>query len=116
MKITGPAKAVRIYIGESDTWHGRPLHLAIVHRARESGLAGATCIKGFEGFGAHSRVHTAMLLRLSEDLPVLVELVDTEERVAAFLPVLDEMVHEGLITIQDVEIIKYVADKPASGN
>ncbi|MCC6442255.1 MAG: DUF190 domain-containing protein [Armatimonadetes bacterium] len=109
MKITGAAKALRIYIGESDQWHGQPLHTAIVFRARQEGMAGATVIKGFEGFGAHSRIHTANLLRLSEDLPVIVEIVDIADRINAFLPLLDEMVQEGLITLHDVEVIKYVA-------
>ncbi|MCC6485038.1 MAG: DUF190 domain-containing protein [Armatimonadetes bacterium] len=112
MKIVGTAKAVRIYIGDSDTWRGRPLHTAIVEMARKEGLAGATVIKGFEGFGAHSHLHTANILRLSEDLPVLVEIVDIEERIRAFLPQLDGMVNEGLITIEDVEVVKYVADPP----
>lgn len=109
MKIEGPAKVVRIYIGESDQWHHMPLHTAIVKRARESGLAGATVLKGFEGFGANSRIHTANILRLSEDLPMIVEIVDVEDRIRAFLPVLEEMVSEGLITIGDAEVIKYVA-------
>lgn len=109
MKISGAAKLVRIYVGESDQWHGQPLYMAIVERARQQGLAGATVTRGIEGFGAHSRIHSAHILRLSEDLPVKIELVDQEERVRAFLPLLDEMVVEGLITIQDTEIIKYVA-------
>lgn len=110
MKISGPAKVVRIYIGESDRWHGQPLHMAIIHRARQEGLAGATALKGYEGFGKHSRMHTANILRLSEDLPIIVEIVDIDEHIDRFLPILDEMVTEGLITIHDTEIIKYVAE------
>ncbi|HET6386336.1 MAG TPA: DUF190 domain-containing protein [Armatimonadota bacterium] len=108
MKIEGPAKLVRIYVGEADQWHGQALATAIVERARKEGLAGATVTRGVEGFGAKSRIHTASILRLSEDLPVKVEIVDQAENIARFLPLLDEMVGEGLITIQDCEIVKYV--------
>lgn len=108
MKITGPAKWVRIYIGESDQWHGRPLYAAIVERLRELDVAGATVLRGVEGYGANSRVHTARILRLSEDLPLVIDVVDIPERIERALPVLDEMVTEGLITIQDVEVAKYV--------
>lgn len=114
MKIEGPAKKVRIYVGESDQWHGQPLYAAIVRRAREHGLAGATVLRGIEGYGATSRLHTARILRLSEDLPMVIELVDLEERINAFLPALDEMVTEGLVTIQDVHVLRYVAN-PKSG-
>jgi uncharacterized protein len=108
MKIAGPGKLVRIYIGESDHWHGKALYKAIVERARKEGLAGATVTRGIEGFGANSRIHTTSILRLSEDLPVKIEIVDVEERISRFLPLLDEMVTEGLITIQDCDIVKYV--------
>ncbi|MEI6913499.1 MAG: DUF190 domain-containing protein [Armatimonadota bacterium] len=111
MKITGAAQALRIYIGDSDHWHGRPLHTAVIERAKQMGMAGATVFKGFEGFGAHSRLHTANILRLSEDLPVVIEIVDKPDRIAEFLPILDEYVTEGLITLVPVEIIKYVAEK-----
>jgi PII-like signaling protein len=107
MKITGPGKLIRIYIGESDQWHQVPLYSAIVRRAHEEGLAGATVTQGSEGFGAHSRIHTTSILRLSEDLPIVIEIADKPERVAAFLPILDEMVTEGLVTVQDVEIAVY---------
>jgi PII-like signaling protein len=107
MKISGEAKLVRIFVGESDRWQGRPLYEAIVLKARAMGLAGATVIRGVEGFGANSRIHTAKVLRLSEDLPILVEIVDKEERIQQILPVLDEMIGEGLITMERVEIIKY---------
>jgi len=107
MKISGPGKLIRIYVGESDRWHGKALYDAIVERARTEGLAGATVTRGIEGFGANSRVHTASILRLSEDLPIKIEIVDASERIDRFLPVLDEMVSEGLITVEDCEIIKY---------
>ncbi len=108
MKITGPAKCVRIYIGESDQWHGKPLYTAIVERLRGHDVAGATVLHGIEGYGANSRIHTARILRLSEDLPVVIEVVDVAERIETVLPLLDEMVTEGLVTIADVEVIKYV--------
>ncbi|MER3480309.1 MAG: hypothetical protein C4327_07450 [Meiothermus sp.] len=107
MKLEGEAKLLRIFIGEADKWRGRPLHEAIVAEARARGLAGASVFKGFEGYGAHSRIHSAKILQLSEDLPVLVEIVDTEDRIQAFLPVLDTMVREGLVTMEKVEVIRY---------
>jgi len=107
MKVEGEGQLLRIFIGESDRWEGRPLFEAIVRRAREVGLAGATVLRGMEGFGAHSRVHTARILRLSTDLPIVVEIVDRPERIEAFLPLLDEMVTEGMITLEKVRIIAY---------
>ncbi len=107
MKIEGEAQLVKIFIGESDQWHGRPLYSAIVRRCREMGIAGATVTRGIEGYGANSRIHTARILRLSEDLPVKIEIVDIPERINQLLPVLDEMVTEGLITIEDVHVVKY---------
>jgi len=107
MKITGPGKLVRIFIDESDQWYHKPLYTAIVQRAHEEGLAGATVLRGIEGYGAHSRIHTMRILRLSEDLPIVIEIVDKEERINAFLPILDEMVGEGLVTIENVEILTY---------
>ena len=107
MKIEGEGKLLRIFVGESDTWHGKPLYQAIVERVREEGLAGATVIRGIEGFGADSRIHTSRILRLSEDLPVLIEIADTAERIERVLPLLDEMVTEGLVTLERVEIIAY---------
>jgi uncharacterized protein len=111
MKITGEAKLVRVFIGESDHWHGVPLYEAIVRKAREMGLAGATVIRGVEGFGANSRIHTAKILRLSEDLPIIIEIVDKEDRIQEILPILDEMIGEGLITVERVEIIKYTHEQ-----
>jgi PII-like signaling protein len=107
MKIEGEGQLLRIFVGESDRWHGQPLYEAIVRTARELGLAGATVLRGLEGFGAHSRIHTAKLLRLSEDLPIVIEIVDRPERIEAILPALDRMVGEGLITLERVRIIAY---------
>jgi PII-like signaling protein len=107
MRIEGEGELLRIFIGESDRHDGKPLFEAIVRLARERGLAGATVLRGLEGYGAHSRVHTAKLLRLSEDLPIVIELVDKPERIEAFLPNLDAMVTEGMITLEKVRIIKY---------
>lgn len=107
MKLEGEGKLVRIFIGESDLWHGRPLHEAIVRTVREMGGAGATVLRGIEGFGAHSRVHTARILRLSEDLPIVIEIVDTDERIEALLPILDGMIDEGLVTLERVRIVTY---------
>ena len=107
MKIEGTGLLARIYIGESDTWHGRPLYEAIVHLLRKRGLAGATVLRGIEGFGAKQHLHWTRILSLSSDLPVLIEVVDQEDRVRAVLPELDAMVGEGLITLERVEVITY---------
>jgi PII-like signaling protein len=107
--MQGEGKLLRIFIGESDTWHGRPLYEAIVARVREEGLAGATVLRGIEGFGAPSRIHSSRILRLSEDLPIVVEIVDTAENVDRVLPLLDEMVSEGMVTLERVEVIAYRA-------
>jgi hypothetical protein len=107
VKIEGEGKLLRLFVGESDTWHGKPLYQAIVERVREQGLAGATVIRGIEGFGADSRIHTSRILRLSEDLPVVIEIVDTAERIDRIVPLLDEMVTEGLLTLERVQIVAY---------
>lgn len=107
MKIEGQGQLLRIFIGENDRWQGRPLYQAIVLKARAAGLAGATVLRGLEGFGAKSRIHTARILRLSEDLPIIVEIVDSTEKIAAILPELDTMVEEGLITLENVRVIAY---------
>ncbi|MER7643939.1 DUF190 domain-containing protein [Streptomyces sp. NPDC126522] len=113
-RLTGDALRVTVFIGENDTWHHKPLYAEIVHRAHTAGLAGASVFRGIEGFGASSRVHTSRLLSLSEDLPVAIVIVDTEERVRAFLPQLDELVTEGLVILDDCEVIRYVGrtDEP----
>lgn len=112
MRIEGRGKLLRVFVGESDTWHGRPLYEAIVRRLREAGVAGATVVRGIEGYGASSRLHTARILRLSEDLPLLIEVVDSAERIEAVLPMLDEMIGDGLVTLEDVEVLVYRARPP----
>ncbi len=113
MKIAKEGWLLRVFIGESDLWHGRPLYEAIVLRARELQLAGATVLKGAMGFGAHSRLHTSKVLRLSVDLPVVIEIVDSREKIDALLPFVDECVREGLVTLERVEVIQYRASPPA---
>jgi len=109
MKIPAEGKLLRVFIGEQDKWHGLPLYEAIVNLARKEHLAGATVLKGCMGFGCKSHMHTAKILRLSEDLPMIIEIVDSEEKIMAFLPHLDEMVAEGLITLEKVNVIMYRA-------
>lgn len=111
MKIPSDGKLLRIFIGEQDKWKGQPLYEAIVLLARRNGMAGATVLKGCMGFGCKSHLHTAKLLRLSEDLPILIEIVDSEEKINAFLPHLDEMVSEGLVTLEKVNVIMYRAGR-----
>lgn len=106
-RLTGPALRLTVLIGESDRWHHRPLSSEIVHRAHRAGLAGASVFHGVEGFGANSLIHTSRLLSLSEDLPVAVVVVDTEERVRAFLPQLDELAVEGLVMLDACEVVHY---------
>ncbi|MFF1280378.1 DUF190 domain-containing protein [Streptomyces sp. NPDC058299] len=117
--MTSPAhRALRltVYAGENDTWHHKPLYSEIVHRAHAAGLAGASVFRGIEGFGASSRIHTSRLLSLSEDLPVAVVVVDTEERVRAFLPQLDELTGEALVTLEACEVVPLrTASRPAGG-
>lgn len=113
MKLPSEAELLRIFIGESDRHHGRPLDEAIVEEARKRGMAGATVLRGTLGFGANSRIHSAKILRLSEDLPVIVEIVDSPERIAAFLPDLDSMIGEGLVTLERVRVITYRHDGSA---
>jgi uncharacterized protein len=107
MRLEGEGKLLRIFVGESDRWHGKPLYEAIVRLAREQGMAGATVLRGLEGFGADSHLHTARILRLSEDLPIVIEMVDTEERIDAILPLLDPMIAEGMVTVERVHIVSY---------
>lgn len=106
-KITGRAKRLRIYIGEADRWKGRPLYHALLEKAKALDLAGATVTRGLAGYGANSRIKTANILDLSSDLPILVEIIDSEEYIDKLLPYLDEMVQEGLVTIDDIVIMKY---------
>ena len=112
MKLEGEAKLLRIFIGEGDKWHHKPLYEAIVLKARELHLAGATVLRGPMGFGKHSRLHTVKILRLSEDLPIVIEIVDTEEKINTLLPHIDEMIVEGLVTLEKVHVITYRANPP----
>ncbi|HHW15337.1 MAG TPA: DUF190 domain-containing protein [Firmicutes bacterium] len=107
MRIEGQARELRIYIGESDQYGGKPLYRAIVEMMKREGLAGVTVMRGIEGFGANSRIHTANILRLSEDLPMVIVTVDSQSKIDKILPRLNEMVTEGLITIHEVDVIKY---------
>ena len=111
MKIPEQGKLLRIFVGESDRWHQQPLYEAIVLKARELGMAGATVLRGPMGFGANSRLHTAKILRLSMDLPMVIEIVDTDEKIKQLLPHLEEMVLEGLVTLEDVQVLKYRANQ-----
>jgi uncharacterized protein len=107
MQLPKDAVLLRIFFGEADKYQGRPLYEAIVMKARELHLAGATVLRGPMGFGHSSRVHTAKILRLSEDLPLLIEIVDAEEKIDAFLPVLDGMMGSGLVTLEKVKVLQY---------
>ncbi|MEH0542045.1 DUF190 domain-containing protein [Streptomyces sp. B21-105] len=106
-RLTGGALRLTVFVGENDTWRHRPLYSEIVHRAHAAGLAGASVFRGVEGFGASSLIHTSRLLSLSEDLPVAVVIVDTPERVEAFLPQLDELVTEGLVVLDECRVLRY---------
>ncbi len=111
MKLEGEGKLLRIFLGEADRVDGRPLYEVLVRSAKEKGLAGATVLRGVEGYGARSRIHTAKILRLSEDLPVVVEIVDTEERIREFLPLVDDLFQRsgsgGMITLEKADVIRY---------
>ena len=112
MMLPEEGNLLRIFVGESDRHGGLPLYEWIVRQARERGLAGATVLRGVEGFGAHSRLHTAKVLRLSEDLPIVVEIVDSKEKIEAFLPVIDASIPEGLATLEKVQIRLYRSGQP----
>ncbi|MBN2482791.1 MAG: DUF190 domain-containing protein [Candidatus Omnitrophica bacterium] len=107
MRLPQEGALLRIFIGESDKYHGKPLYEQIVVKARELGLAGATVLRGIMGFGADSHMHSAKIMRLSEDMPIVIELVDTEENLNKLIPFLDETVTEGLVTLEKVKVIKY---------
>lgn len=113
MKLEGKAKMLRVHFGENDKWHGRPLYEAIVEKCREMDIAGATVFRGIEGYGASTLIHRHHLFRSDADLPIMVSIVDTEEKLRALFPALDEMVDEGLIAISDVEVIRYVHQEGA---
>jgi PII-like signaling protein len=112
MHLPREAVLLRIFLGESDRWHHQPLYEAIVLKARERHLAGATVLRGPMGFGKSSRLHTAKILRLSMDLPLVIEIVDTEEKIQAFLPELDQMLQSGLVTLEKVQVIQYRGESP----
>jgi len=113
MKLEGEGKLLRIFIGETDRWHHKPLYEEIVQTARKMGMAGATVIRGIEGFGAHSRMHTTRILRLSEDLPLVIEVVDTAEKIDGLIEAVDPMIEEGLMTLERVHVLKYRASTQA---
>src|SRR2546423_14388045 len=115
MQLPKDALLLRIFIGESDRWKHQPLYEAIVLKARELQLAGATVLRGAMGFGKSSRLHTAKILRLSMDLPLVIEIVDEEQKIQAFLPVLDEMMKGGLVTLEKVRVIHYRAGQTEEG-
>src|SRR5438445_6433516 len=106
MRLTGSALRVTVFIGENDIWHHKPLYTEIVHRARERGLAGASVFRGIEGFGASSLIHTSRILSLSEDLPLAIVIVDAEDKIIEFLPELDDLIDEGLVIIDEVEVYR----------
>lgn len=108
MKLHGNALRLTIFVGEFDKWHHKPLYTEIVHRAHAAGLAGATVLRGLEGYGASNHIHTSRILSLSQDLPMVIVVVDEEDKVRAFLPQLDELIAEGLVIIDPVEVIRYV--------
>jgi len=112
VKIPEDGYLLRIHVGESDRWRGKPLYEAIVLKARELGLAGATVLRGSMGYGAHSQIHTAKVVRMSGDLPIVVEIVDGKQKIDSLLPELDEMVPEGMVTLERVRVIKYRARAP----
>jgi PII-like signaling protein len=116
MKLPDEAKLLRIFIGESDKHHGKPLYEVIVEMARAQGLAGATVLRGVLGFGADSRMHSAKILRLSEDLPVVIEIVDKPERIESFLPLIDPLIEEGLVTMEKVQVIAYRHSQGKTGS
>jgi PII-like signaling protein len=111
MRLPEDGQLLRIFIGESDKYQKQPLHEWIVRKAREFGLAGATVFRGLEGFGAHSRVHTAKILRLSSDLPIVIEIVDTPEKIEKFMPIIDDAIKEGLATLEKATIRFYRGGK-----
>ena len=108
MKLEGKAKILRVHFGENDKWHGKPLYEAIVEKCREMDIAGATVFRGIEGYGASTLIHRHHLFRRGADLPIMISIVDTEDKIQKLFPALDQMVSEGLIAMSDVEVIRYV--------
>ena len=112
MKLHGPAMRLTVFVDETDQWHHRPVYAEIVHRARDAGLAGASVLRGIEGYGASTRIHTNGLLTFGDKLPVAVIIVDSEPAIRAFLPQLDEVVDEGLVMLDETEVYRYVEIDP----
>ncbi|MGI8681098.1 MAG: DUF190 domain-containing protein [Mycobacteriales bacterium] len=115
MRLQGPARRLTIFIGETDLWHHKPLYSEIVRRAHRAGLAGASVLRGIEGYGASSHIHTSRVLSLSDDLPLAIIIVDVAERIEEFLPQLDELITEGLVILDDVDVVRYVGRPGKSG-
>lgn len=115
MTLRGSATRLTVFVKESDQWHHRPVYTEIVHRAHQAGLAGASVFRGIEGSGKSGHIHTTRILSLSEDLPAAVIMVDTDEKIRAFLPELDELVLEGLVMVDSVEVVRYVGRTAAEG-
>lgn len=115
MTPRSPARQLSIIVGESDTWHGRPLYSEIVHRAHAAGLAGASVFRGIEGYGASNHIHTTRIFSLSEDLPVAVVIVDLSEKIDAFVADVEPLIQEGLITVADVDVVRYVGRGTGGG-
>lgn len=114
--LQGPALRLTVYVGESDVYHRRPLYSEIVHRARVAGLAGASVFRGVEGFGASSRVHSARILRLSEDLPIVIVIVDRRDRIEGFLPEVEALVRGGLVVVDEVQVVTYGDSREEAGD
>ena len=113
MSLPTESRLLRVFVGADDRRDGRPLYEKIIERARECDLAGATAFRGIEGFGGHSRIHTAKILRLSEDLPVMIEIIDAPDKIEAFVPELEAMIDEGLVTVEPVRVVLYRAGASA---
>jgi PII-like signaling protein len=114
MRLTGQAMRLTIFVDEDDVWHHKPLYHEIVRRAHAAGLAGATVLRGMEGFGASSAIHTSRILSLAEDLAAVIIIVDTDDRIRDFLPQLDDLVEEGMVIVDEVEVVRYVGTGAAT--
>ena len=113
--LSGPAERLTIYIGESDRHHHVAMHAEIIHRAHAAGMAGASAWRGFEGFGANNHIHTTRILSLSEDLPIMVEIIDTTEKIDGFLPQIEELGVSGLVVREPIQVVAYGTDRGATG-